>query len=232
MKWVFLVATALASTVAVAADLPMRRSPPTSPPTAAPSTEWSGAYAGASLGAGWIRAPQGVWKTSPFGAISAFYADEGTARPQARLFAGYNWRLAQVFYAGLEAGGTIGSGDAQLLAGRGLTGHAREAWSGDARIRLGVSPHENVMFYGFGGARLTSFRQSASGAGGFASSANVNPGWTVGGGAEAQITQHVRLRAEYASGESKLPSTMGVGIGLKATNAVSQSGSLGVVVNY
>ena len=124
MKWVFLVAAALASSAAVAADLPTRQSPPTSPPTTAASIGWSGVYAGASLGAGWIRAPQGVWTTSPFGAISAFYADEGSARPQARLIAGYNWRVAQVFYAGLEAGGTIGSGDAQLLAGRGLAGHA------------------------------------------------------------------------------------------------------------
>ncbi|HPG02684.1 MAG TPA: outer membrane beta-barrel protein [Beijerinckiaceae bacterium] len=232
MKWVFLAAAALASSAAVAADLPVRRSPPPPEPTAAAKIGWAGAYAGASLGAGWIRAPQGVATASPFGAISAFYVDEGSARPQARLFGGYNWRLTQAFYAGLEAGGTVGSGNAQLLAGRGLQGHAREAWSGDARVRLGVSPHESVMFYGFGGARLTSFRQSASGAAGFASNASVNPGWTIGGGAEAQITQHVRLRAEYSSSESKLPSTVGVGIGLKSTNAVSQSGSLGLIVTY
>jgi outer membrane immunogenic protein len=232
MKWVLLVAAALTSSAAVAADLPKRQSPPLSPPIATSSIGWTGAYAGASLGAGWVRAPQDILRTSPFGAIGAFYVDEGSARPQARLFAGYNWRLGQIFYAGLEAGGALGGGDAQLLGGRGLAGHAREAWSGDARIRLGVTPHESVMFYGFGGARLTSFRQSASGAAGFASSASVNPGWTVGGGAEAQVTQHVRVRAEYSSSETKLPSTMGVGVGLKPTNALSQSGSLGLIVNY
>ena len=232
MKWVFLVAAALASSAAVAADLPVRRSPAPLALAAASSIGWSGAYAGVSLGAGWIRAPQDIWRASPFGAISAFYVDEGSARPQARLFGGYNWRLTQVFYAGLEAGGAIGSGNAQLLGGRSLQGHLREAWSGDARIRLGVSPHESVMFYGFGGARLTSFRQSASGAAGFASNASVYPGWTIGGGAEAQVTQHVRLRAEYSSSETKLPSAVGVGIGRNATNAVSQSGSLGLIVNY
>lgn len=232
MKWVFLAAAALASSAAVAADIPARKSPPPPAPIAASWAGWAGAYAGASLGAGWVRAPQGVWAAAPFGAINAFDTDEGSARPQARLFAGYNWRLAQAFFAGLEAGGTIGGGNAQLIDAPGLTGHVREAWSGDARIRLGVTPVDSVMFYGFGGARLTSFRQSAFGPIGFASSASINPGWTAGGGAEAQIMQHVRLRAEYSRSESKLPSIVGTGIGLNATNAVSQSGSLGVIVNY
>jgi outer membrane immunogenic protein len=81
-------------------------------------------------------------------------------------------------------------------------------WFGTARIRLGVVPTERLLVYATGGLAYGGVQTSRSDSATFSTAVIANRfwqgdtsetrlGWSVGGGAEAALTDHIILRAEY-----------------------------------
>lgn len=208
MRSVFLPALAasllaVGSTVAFAADLPSRRSPPVyAPPPPIPVFTWTGVFAGLNAGAAFDqdRGPFGTGSGVSFtgGGQIGFNYQFGTATNGLGFLSGLGNGLNTI---GSGLGGNIfgpGSGiviggvaDAQYLNGHNGANYAggpnangiyyaSTDYLGTVRGRLGVS-FNRTLFYATGG---------------YAYNLRTD-GYTVGGGIEYSVTNNMSIGAEY-----------------------------------
>ncbi len=181
---------------AMAADMPLKAPPP--PP--ATLFSWTGFYAGLNAGGSWSRA------RSDFG-ISSFatsIAASDSVGPDGVIGGGqlgYNWQLDPNWLIGAEAdiqasGEKASSTRFDTVDVEGVTTNyeTKIEWFGTARGRFGYVFDRRILLYATGG--LAYGRVSISGTssdifGGATlsstafSNADVNTGWTVGGGVES-----------------------------------------------
>lgn len=199
-------ATGLASSAALAADLPMS---PTS------VWNWSGFYAGVHGGFG------GDQFDYPFNAGSAVFpnAINGSVSINSSGFygggqLGYNWQFNRNWVAGLEA--DINAADIEGKVGLNvstappvtpttITGSvgSKVDYFGTVRGRFGWT-NGPLLLYATGGFAYGDTTSSISGSasGGLNGTFNVSQtnhhtGWTVGGGVEYALTHHLSLKTEY-----------------------------------
>jgi outer membrane immunogenic protein len=201
---------------ALAADMPVK-----APvyKAAAPYDPWTGFYMGGSVGA---RMSDVDWRTVDFpGAGPATTVDNPAHLNSTSVriggYTGYNWKIAPAWLAGLEA--DIAWGDNKKThtpfpgtIAVGTTGNdfvtAKLGWDGSIRGRLGVLVNPNWLVYATGGVAWQQIKTSATcGAPGPSycsrlaffneSSSTTKAGWTVGGGAEAALSNNWFGRVEY-----------------------------------
>jgi outer membrane immunogenic protein len=176
---------------AIAADMPLKAPPP--PPPPATVFSWTGFYAGLNAGGSWGRA------RSDF-AISGFattVAASDSVSPDGVIGGGqlgYNWQLDPNWLIGVEAdiqasGEKASSTRFDTVDGEGVTTNyeTKIEWFGTARGRVGYVFDRRFLLYATGG--LAYGRVSISGTSTALSSiafskADVNAGWTAGGGVE------------------------------------------------
>ena len=140
---------------------------------APPSASWSGLYAGVNAGYGW-----GTFGTSA--------GDIDTDGFNGGIFGGYNYQMNN-FVIGGE--GDVGYSWAD---GASVAGTAEQGWNGALRARFGYAL-DPVLLYAAGGVAFTQGELSD----GLVSDTNTHVGWTVGGGAEALVTDNIFGRVEY-----------------------------------
>lgn len=148
------------------------------------STNWSGFYAGVHAGV----AASSVHAINSLSGLSDRAQSGGL---QGGLLTGFNYQLGSVI-VGAEI-------DASLT---GFEGHhapiigaidSKISWGASARARLGL-PLDAILLYGTGGVALANTNISLLNLG---SSADIQTGWQIGTGLEAQIWAGWRLRGEY-----------------------------------
>lgn len=179
--------------------------------------DWSGFYAGAFGGVAWTDVDVPDLFTDAFG--GNFYTFGGpsfTISPEGKFGggqAGFDWRFGR-FVAGIvgEAGfmdldeTKINPNVPPVPLGNDLPYTTFKAdWFGSAAARVGV-PFDRIMFYAKGGIAFLNAEASSVDPCGRsfcgqttidASGDGVLLGWTIGGGAEAAITQRLRVGVEY-----------------------------------
>ena len=185
-----LAATSLAS----AADLPVRKSVELAP--IAPAFSWTGFYVGAQAGYMWGRDRTTEYLTST-GAYTGFAWRYNLESGFGGLHAGYN-RQFGMLVAGVEI-------DADRLIDAkggfrdpGGIGRASRAWNFSARGRLGVA-FDRVLVYAAGGyaatrAKYHYFNPALGFGEGFA---RTFSGYTLGAGVEYALTDALTARLEY-----------------------------------
>jgi len=180
--------------------LPVRA--PAPPPVYAPYN-WTGLYIGGNLGGGWADHTT----SATLGTASLFSAN---TKPSGFLGGGqigYNWQWNQVVF-GLEADiqGSDQKGTATpafALAGVPVTTNISEKldWFGTVRGRLGYAWDRHLVYFTGGwayGHETATVTVTAAGVSATASgSADLNNGWTIGGGYEWAFADHWSVRAEY-----------------------------------
>ena len=183
-------ALALASTTALAADLPSRKAPEAYASMAAPS--WAGSYLGAAIGVQKARdefadpvVPYGgkIKKDGVFGG----------------LYGGHNWQYGALVF-GVEADIEYGPlKDSSLDSTFTVRGHLKTDWQGSLRARVGYAVG-SALLYVTGG---TAFAHTKYGyefplpVGITDSFSRLRTGWTLGAGAEYAISNRWVARAEY-----------------------------------
>jgi outer membrane immunogenic protein len=164
-----IIAAALLSGAAAAADLPSNKAPPQAPP--APQLPWTGIYVGANLGYGW-------------GDQNSFSGVVGGGQ------VGYNYQFTPLFVASIEAdiqGASLSS------AGQGYAQPGRSIdYFGTVRGRVGITPFDpRLLIFGTGGFAYSQVRYNGG-------AINTNrPGWTAGGGVEWLVTPAWSVKLEY-----------------------------------
>jgi outer membrane immunogenic protein len=228
----------LLASSAMAADMPVKA------PIPAPVVySWTGWYAGANLGAAWTHDPVTVGTTnSAFcpapGCTAALATALISAQGASGSFGGtkvgvigggqigYNWKLATVWVAGVEAdfqglshsGGFNGAGSTIGLPGfpgasvttNSLAATKEVDWLGTFRDRLGYLVSPSMLVYGTGGLAYgeakssTNVSQTLNGFAGVApnyssaaSFSGVRAGWAAGGGFEWMVSPRWSVKAEY-----------------------------------
>jgi outer membrane immunogenic protein len=216
---------------ALAADL----APPPPPPP--PVFTWTGLYVGAYGGGEITRTSYDTALSAPFAGLShltpADIAGVDAAGSQsisrggftAGAEAGYNYQIG-MFVLGVETDVGGVTGDTRSVRSGFITGgtgvffpslvsqNADNGLFGTVRGRLGIA-FDRVLIYGTGGFAYTSgsysFRyfDGLTPATGF-SSANVNVGWTAGGGLEYSLTDNVSVKGEFLYTQFGRSTTSGV----------------------
>jgi len=195
-----LIAAAAIGATAYAADIETPTKPKAAPYLEfAEQPKWGGWYAGLGVGSDWLRSDDSV------------FTDRSRARPFGQLYGGYDWQfvtLGQAFVVGAIGDVSYSGARARVsrdLAAAGVTGEARQQWTGDAGMRLGWAPIAPVLFYVNGGASLNwsdeNFDNPIAGSS-FHASKHPGFGWFTGLGAEGYIQQNITLRAEYRVGQT------------------------------
>jgi len=195
-RLVFAVAASLVTLgAASAADLAPRIVAPPAPVYLPFS--WTGFYVGAHAGYQWGEDQQTEYVTAnglPTGFFQRFDSQGGFGG----LHAGYNYQMGS-FVLGIEGGAALGrSSGGFTVAGNQFD--ARQTWEATFRGRLGVTPMDRLMLYATGGAAFSEFKYryvSLAGAVAPADASTAKAGWTLGGGAEYAVTDHVTARVEY-----------------------------------
>jgi len=214
-------ALALATTGAMAADLPARVYTK-APVIPAVIYDWTGFYIGGNVGYSWGRARTdgdltgtqnvSVFRTAGPTLVSSVTTALGTlpliGRADVNGFigggqAGYNWQRGTWLF-GLEAD-IQGSNEratsdvctaAGCPAGSGLfTANYKLDWFGTARGRVGFLPTDRVLLYATGG--LAYGHLSANAPLLPLSWGSTRAGWTIGAGVEAAIDNHWSVKLEY-----------------------------------
>lgn len=157
---ILVIATALATGSAQAADLPSRKAPLSYAPP--PLFTWTGFHAGLNSGYG-------------FGQRSNFNGFAGGGQ------IGYDRQIARMFVVGVEA--DFQGADIATRNGGGFNGdffgfqQNKVEWFGTVRGRVGVAPFDSrFLVYGTGGFAYGQVRQ------GFSGFKDTQTGWTAGGG--------------------------------------------------
>lgn len=177
---------ALSAAPAFAAD------PTVDVPMESPVFSWSGAYVGAAIGYGW--GDHTVTEFNDGGVPSGFVRDYDSDGFIGGVFAGYNWQSSQFVY-GIEGdieytdidGGFVISGDS-VTVDVGL--------QGSLRARAGFA-FDRFMVYGTGGVAFADIDYDLIDNGVAETVGETAVGWTIGGGAEAAVTDQIFVRAEY-----------------------------------
>jgi len=195
-RLVFAVAASLVALgSASAADLaPQAVEPPA--PVILPFS-WTGFYVGVQAGYQWGEDRQTEYAIAtglPTGVFQRFDSRGGFGG----LHAGYNYQIDR-FVLGLEADAAVGRSTGSFTVA-GNQFDARQTWEATVRGRLGVTPVDRLLLYVTGGAAFSEFKyRYISLAGPFApaDASTTKTGWTLGGGAEYAVTDHVTARIEY-----------------------------------
>jgi outer membrane immunogenic protein len=207
--------TALFSTTAFAADIPLKAPPP--PP--APAFSWTGWYVGLNAGYGWGN-PKDDVSTLPSPAL--FNEAPFTIGIHSKGFVGggqlgYNWQSGPVvvgFEADISGAHISGTGTfgpiftfAPSVPFPGSFENATETvrWLNTDRVRLGYTPTGQWLLYATGGVAVgrVSYSTNQQAVPGFAgltfnSTGNATrTGWAAGGGSEWAINHNWSIKAEY-----------------------------------
>ncbi|MDB5570101.1 MAG: porin family protein [Hyphomicrobiales bacterium] len=208
------VAVCLAPFAAVAADLPSRAA--AAPVLAVAAGQWTGFYAGVVGGYTQLRSTVHD-NTAPLGIDQFDGADAFTQKPSGMmggLSVGYNWQTGR-FVLGAEADLSAAAVKKETFAaydgdssGDGML--TKMSAFGTLRARAGYAVTDSVLAYATGGlayANLTQFAGDKDGGddrrqywdvkNSVASLNRWTPGWTLGGGVEAQVFANWSVRAEY-----------------------------------
>ena len=164
-------AVAIASSSALAADLPRGQYRPYAPPPAMAVYSWMGPYLGANLGYQWGETTHNP--TEPSGIAGGVQA-------------GYNFQSGQFVFGG-EA-------DIQLSAAEDTFAPWKfsNPWFGTVRGRAGFALN-NILFYATGGLAYGNLRGEIAGL----SENRTALGWTAGLGMEVGLTPNWSARVEY-----------------------------------
>jgi len=181
---------AVASSAALAADLPSRKAPEAYAPIAAPS--WAGSYLGFAVGG-----QQNADKfADPIVPLNGKFKKEGMI---GGFYGGHNWQFGGLV-AGLEADAELapitGSG---LDATASVRGHNKTDWQGSLRARVGYSLGSTLL-YVTGGAAFANIKYGYEfpvPAGTTDSFTKLRTGWTLGAGAEYALSTSWIARLEY-----------------------------------
>jgi outer membrane immunogenic protein len=213
MKRTFLgvaAATALLTTGAFAADLPMQYTRP--PLYAAPVFNWTGFYVGGNIGYSWGRSSETSVLTNSAGTV--LFTDAETSSLNAIVGGGqvgYNWQIRN-FVWGIEADiqGTDEKGGPAFVCTTCLpapaggptpvlpvTMNQKIDWFGTVRGRAGVAVIPAVLLYATGGFAYGEVDTREVIAPVAFSKTTINPGWTAGAGIEGAIGGGWTARLEY-----------------------------------
>lgn len=191
-------------------------------PTIKPISSWSGFYVGANAGAAFGENALKPTSANPnfFGAldIAGFGRQSDTQSFTGGVNGGYNYQFGPMVvgletdfnYANLDqhrrgfASETFGP----FTAYENLDARQRIGWFGTVRPRVGYSPIDSLLIYGTGGLAYGQVKGSTSLVAGidgvpgteFGVNGSKNDwrvGWTLGGGAEYQLTENVTVKGEY-----------------------------------
>lgn len=171
-----LIAIIAGASTAMAADIPQGgyEAPPTTAYSPASAFSWSGPYLGLQGGYNWGNADVSGGSFNTDGWLGGIYG-------------GYNYQVAPNWVLGLE-------GDVNANGSDGSNGvlKVENPWDASLRLRAGYAV-DRFLVYGTGGlafgevkAKDASYSDSAT-----------RTGWTLGGGVEAAVTDHVTTRVEY-----------------------------------
>jgi outer membrane immunogenic protein len=178
---------------AIAADMPLKAPPP-------PATifSWTGFYAGLNAGGSWGRAQSDF----VISGIDTAIAPSGSVGPDGIIGGGqlgYNWQVDPNWLIGVEADIQASSEKASTtrfdaVDGEGVTTNyeTKIEWFGTARGRIGYVFDRRVLLYATGGLAYGRVLISGTSSDIFGatqystafSNADVNTGWTAGGGVE------------------------------------------------
>lgn len=197
--------------VALAADLPTRKSAPVYVPVA-PAFTWTGMYFGVNAGGVFTQNKVNLFGQGPgtVGMIAGGFVPASASLNKSGFIggvqAGYNWQSG-MFVTGVEA--DINYVDAKKSATyisllRPVTTVKSDMnWLGTARVRAGVAI-DRLFLYGTGGLAFGQVKNSAaiySFNGGplayWGSKNDTRMGWTLGAGAEYAITNNLTVKGEY-----------------------------------
>ena len=187
-------AVAIASTSALAADLPAR-SEAVAPIAYVPSFSWTGFYLGGSLG--WVQkdsdyATGAILLGQPF-VVSSSSGKNGLSYG---VLGGYNYQMGQLVL-GVEGdftGWTVGKMRYTAITGDFLTAHSK--WGGAIRGRVGYAA-DRALFYVTGGAAVISNEISIPFTGISIGGDGARWGWTVGTGLDYAFTNNWFTGIEY-----------------------------------
>ena len=247
-----IVAIAMTSISAQAADLPTVATEPAQAPVvynpaynAWLAGPWTGFYVGGNLGYGWASAAGNYTLTG-----NAFAAGNLATSPislngvNGGLQAGYNWQTGMLLL-GIEGDFQAADPNQTLTsscgAGCSVTETAKLSWFGTVRGRAGIAI-KDVLLYGTGGLNWTygtnNFTGTLNGTTGNLANFTFNSlGWTAGGGVEwmfywgwtAKI-EYLYLKNNNSSSSVSVPAGLGGGT---LTNTVSASNQIvRVGINY
>jgi len=193
------VATAMATTSAFAADLPAKAPPPT---PAAAAYSWSAFYIGGNIGSAWRS--NGDWTDTAFGLTWPGNSNNGVLIGGGQI--GFNVQYNQlVFGVEFDSDWTTTNSNNDLgviVPGVGtiaLTGNER--WIATLAARFGVT-WDRVLFYGkAGGGWVTAndltITNVTTGAGIVNVGDRTNPGWLLGAGIEWAFAPSWSIKLEY-----------------------------------
>ena len=201
----YVVICALASTGAMAADLPSHRAPPVYvPPPMLPTFTWTGFYVGGQVGYEFGRS-RAVAFAPGLGVLAIAGGNSNGVIGGAHV--GYNYALSALpifggfggahLVVGVE-GDVDGSSARSSYALGGINVSTNDDIQGSARGRLGIAV-DRVLFYATGGAAFGGLSNTyINSLNGLADSYNhTRVGYTVGGGVEYAISNNLSVRAEY-----------------------------------
>jgi outer membrane immunogenic protein len=187
IRRILLTTTALASMsgLALAADMPLR--------APLPAFTWTGFYIGGTVGAV---------------SLSTKYSDPNGIDSQTNLGGGavvggtlgYNYQMGNIVL-GLEGDWSYAGAQTSFWDGYYYyRGNTQLTSLGTARVRLGFTPWDRTLLYATGGFAWGTVKGNlgydeplANCATGFS---GTSSGWTIGGGIEQAITDHITVKAE------------------------------------
>jgi outer membrane immunogenic protein len=171
-----LVAFAAGTATAFAADVPngSYEAPPAPAYSAAPAFTWSGPYLGIQGGYNWGTSDVTGGSFDTDGWLGGIYG-------------GYNYQVTPSWVVGVE-------GDASINGADGSNGAVKveNPWDASARLRAGFAV-DRFLVYGTGGLAFGEVKAKDA----TYSDSDTRVGWTLGGGVEAAVTDHVTTRVEY-----------------------------------
>ncbi len=195
----------MASTGAMAADLPSRRAPPVYvPPPALPVFTWTGLYVGGQVGYEFGRS-QAIAFAPGLGGLAGNGGNSNGIIGGAHI--GYNYELSSLpalggfggahLVVGVE-GDVDGSSAKSNYGLGGINVSTNDNIQGSARGRLGIAV-DRVLFYATGGAAFGGLSNNyINTLNGLTDSYNhTRVGYTLGGGVEYAISNNWSVRAEY-----------------------------------
>lgn len=182
------------SGVASAADLPMRAPAPYIPP---PLFTWTGFYVGASVGGISLSTKAAEYDSygKPFSSATNYgggvIAGGG---------AGYNYQMGSIVL-GIEADFSYTGAQTNFTDSYNYVfGKTQLTDLGTVRGRLGFTPWERTLLYVTGGYAWGNLSNALGyeypRAGYLQKASTTGSGWTIGGGIEQAITDHITVKAE------------------------------------
>ena len=259
-KAISIAAILLASSSAVAADLPSRNPPVayTSPPA---MLSWTGIYAGLNLGGGWSagNGNGNAWNLGGAngGVTNNIGGSNGSGGIIGGAQVGYNYQfggfgngIGAVLGAEADFQGTsMGSGNGNYygyVANIGNTGvltyvpswvgnGVNIPWYGTVRGRLGLTVMPSLLLYGTGGFAYAGVNSNGYNYWGSTRSA-TQTGWTAGAGAEWMFMPNWSAKAEYlytdVSGGNSNEYGWNYGVSLNNVNNHTRWNTIRAGVNY